>query len=187
MPKRRGNIYIHIFVGCWMSVWLVGGHPLWTGCQCPLLSWLYFRFVDFWQRFPGHRTRDLVCTAGAIGDEMRKGKTARVATANVRVPDPRSCCDMAAAPAGNYFTFCKQTNKRTNARHIKLISTLKSRRRNCYFAWNFSTPSRGSFSIYEMRLYLMAYPAVPAQRLAMETTPHWTPYQIAFTCLPYTL
>lgn len=87
--------------------------------------------------------------------KCRKRETARVATANTRVllPDPVVIWHR-RPPAITSPSVNKQTNNSSNnASHIKLISTLKSRRRNCYFAWNFSTPSHGSFSIWNAALF----------------------------------
>lgn len=75
-----------------------------------------------------------------------------------------SCGDKrASAPASNYFTFCKQTAATTRGdqqAHIKLISTLESRRWNCYFAWNRSTPCAGCVHIGVYGMCIL-WPGVP--------------------------
>jgi len=123
-PLRISAKNIKETVGCLMSEigWVLVGWPpsIIINCQRSLSS----GYVDFLAAISQDTQ---LYTAGAIcnGNPKSRNRTRRHTT---QCPDPIAITQ--AAPVSNYFTFCKQTTNR----HMKLISTLESRRRNCYFA-----------------------------------------------------
>lgn len=97
-----------------------------------------------------------------------------------RRADPAAINERRRPPAITSRSVNKQTIIATTTRrrgnqqsHIKLISTLESQRRNCYFAWNRST--RPCTSYVHIGVYAHSYTNISCgQVLLSETTP-WFP------------